>query len=70
MATLDAVDLIRIFVSARAILEGLLVELWPRVAAMEHPNCAFGLLVTPEKPKCALCVEFSNSTRRPKEEVM
>ena len=30
------------------ILKGLLVELWPRVAAMEHPNCAFGLLVTPE----------------------
>ena len=23
---------------------GLHVELWPRVAAMDHPNCAFGLL--------------------------
>ena len=23
---------------------GLLVELWPQVVAMEHPNCAFGLL--------------------------
>ena len=23
---------------------GLLVELWPRVAAMDHPHCAFGLL--------------------------
>ena len=23
---------------------GLLVKLWPRVAAMDHPSCAFGLL--------------------------
>ena len=23
---------------------GLPVELWPRVAAMDHPNCAFGIL--------------------------
>ena len=25
-------------------LGGLFVELWPRVAAVDHPNCAFGLL--------------------------
>ena len=37
---------------------GLLVELWPRVAAMDHPNCAFRLLW------CLLC-EARRPTDRP-----
>ena len=33
----------RQFRSLFPLLAGLLVELWPRVAAMDHPNCASGL---------------------------
>ena len=50
--------------------KSLLVELWPRVAAMDHPNCAFGLLwvsfcVSPSGPQAARVSQ--NDQRQPKQ---